>query len=90
MFHQYPKLASSRHFSFSPEGMRLEAESGQADLKWSAFYRIVETRKVFIFMQTHRGGTYVPKRCLSNPEEVAILRRLIRDNFMGKTRLEPG
>ena len=61
IFHNYPVLGSSRHFSFSDVGMHLETQDGRADLNWSAFYRIVETRRVFIFMQTHRGGTYVPK-----------------------------
>jgi hypothetical protein len=87
MFHKYPALRRSRRVSFSAEGMHVESEDARGDYKWSLFYQIVETPKTFLFMQTTRGGVYIPKRCLSASDDIVTLRRLIRDNFTGKRRL---
>jgi hypothetical protein len=87
MFHEHPSLRRSRRVSFSADGMHMESEDAQGDYKWSLFYQIVETPKTFLFMQSTRAATYIPKRCLSKSDDIVILRRLIRDNFMGKRRL---
>lgn len=87
MFHKYPAMHRSTRVSFSADGMRIEAEDAQGEFKWSLFYQIVETPKTFLFMQTTRGAVYVPKRCLSAPDDIVMLRRLIRDNFAGKRML---
>ena len=87
MFHKYPAMGHTRRVSFSAEGMHIESEDARGDYKWSLFYQIVESPKTFLFMQTTRGAVYIPKRCLPGPADIAILRRLIRDNFTGKRRL---
>jgi hypothetical protein len=84
MFHKYPAMGHLRRVSFSAEGMHIESEDARGDYKWSMFYQIVETPKTFFFMQTTRGAVYIPKRCLPRPDDIAVLRRLIRDNFTGK------
>jgi hypothetical protein len=87
MFHKYPALCRSRRVTFSSEGVHIESEDAQGDFRWPLFYQIVETPKSFLFMQTTRGATHIPKRCFSNSDDILILRRLIRDNFAGKKRL---
>jgi hypothetical protein len=83
MFQESPALRHRRRVTFSSEGLQMESEDARGDYKWSLFNRIVETRKVFIFSPTGRGGVYVPKRCLANPNDAIILRQLIRNNFRG-------
>ena len=73
MFRRLPAIEQSRSLSFSSEGLHLESEAARGDYKWWFFHRIVETPKVFMFI-VGRGGTYVPKRCLSTPGEIEILR----------------
>jgi hypothetical protein len=87
MFHKFPTMRRPCRVSFSAEGMHIESEDAQGDFKWSLFYQIWETPKTFLFMQTTRGAVYIPKRCLHTSDDIAILRRLIRDNFTGKRRL---
>jgi hypothetical protein len=87
IFQKYPAMGRTRRVSFNAEGMHIESEDARGDYKWSLFYQIVETPKTFLFMQTTRGAVYIPKRCLSRSDDVADLRRLIRDNFVGKLRL---
>ena len=89
MFRKYPAMRRLRALSFSSDGLHIESEDTRADYKWSLFHRIVETPKVFLFIVTPRGATYLPKRCLSTPDEIEILRQLIRENFRGKKRLRP-
>jgi len=87
MFRKFPVIGKPRRISFSSEGMHLESEDAQGDYKWSLFGRIVETPKFFVFMQTAYSGTYVPRRCLSKPDAILILRQLIRENFKGERTL---
>ncbi len=88
MFRSSPLLRTPRRIWFSAEGIRVESEHGRGDYKWSIFQKIVESRKTFFFMQTTRqmGGFYVPKRCLSEAA-TKDLRRVIRANFQGESRL---
>jgi YcxB-like protein len=88
IFHETPALRKPRSISFSTGGLHLESEDARGDYKWSVFPNVVETPRVFLFMQTTRSGAlYVPKRCLSGPDDVVKLRNLIRANFAGKARL---
>jgi hypothetical protein len=90
IFHESPVLQKDRKVSFSADGIHIESEDGRGEFKWSLFRNIVETPRVFLFMQTTRSGAmYIPKRCLSGSDDVAKLRSLIRANFTGKARLQP-
>jgi hypothetical protein len=87
IFQKYPAMRRTSHVSFNAEGMHIKSEDARGDYKWSLFYQIVETPKTFLFMATSRGAVYIPKQCFSKSDEVADLRRLIRDNFTGKRTL---
>jgi hypothetical protein len=87
LFRKSPQFQKSVRYTFNLEGLRFESESASGVLKWSAFDRVVETRKVFAFSISSRSGTYIPKRCLASPTDVSLLRQLIRDNFKGKWTL---
>jgi hypothetical protein len=91
IFRELPALQKPRSISFSTEGIHIDSEDARGDYKWSLFRNVVETPRVFLFMQTTRstGALYVPKRCLSGSDGVVRLRRLIRGNFAGKARLWP-
>jgi hypothetical protein len=88
MFRSSPLLRTPRRIRFSAEGIRIDSEHGRGDYKWSIFQKIVESRKIFFFMQTTRyaGSFYVPKRCLSK-SATDDLRHLIRANFRGESKL---
>jgi hypothetical protein len=73
-------LTKSRIYKFAPGGVKIEADDATTDCKWVVFRKIIETRKVFLFMYDGRVSTYLPKRCLRSPEEVKRLRRLIQDH----------
>ena len=88
MFRSSPRLRTPRRIRFSAEGIRIDSEHGRGEYKWSIFQKIVESRRTFFFMQTshYAGSFYVPKRCLSK-SATNDLRRVIRDNFQGESKL---
>jgi YcxB-like protein len=85
-FRRYPAFRKPRRFTFDPEGMHFRSADASGDYQWSVFAKVVETPRRFLFMQTNRVGTTIPKRCLSQPD-IKVLRNLVRENFQGKRRL---
>jgi hypothetical protein len=85
-FRAYPAFRKQRRFTFDCEGVHFQSEDVRGDYKWSAFASIVETPRHFLFKQTRRSGTTIPKRYLSE-SDIEILRKLLRDNFRGKRRI---
>ncbi|HLZ14316.1 MAG TPA: YcxB family protein [Candidatus Acidoferrum sp.] len=87
IFRNSPALKSTRRITLSDDGMHFESTDSTGDYKWSLFAGVMETRKTFLLKQTAYAATYIPKRCFSSPEEIQIVRDLIRKNFKGKYRL---
>jgi YcxB-like protein len=63
MFRESPALSRSRRLTFNAEGIQFDADDARGHYKWSLFMRIVETKKVFMLLQTTHAATYIPKRC---------------------------
>ncbi len=87
LFQKYPAFRKTRRMTVSPREIVIESDDARSECKWSLFTRVWETSELFLFQQTERTATYVPKRCLSSIENVHLLRELIRENFRGKCRL---
>jgi YcxB-like protein len=87
MFRKSPGIGKTRRYTFRAAGVTIHSEVSDSDCKWSLFQRVFETPRVFIFSQISSAGTYIPKRCFSSPNDVAIMRALIRENMPGKFRL---
>jgi hypothetical protein len=89
VFRESPTLRNTRTLSVGAEGIRVESEDGRGEYKWSVFPYVLETPRAFIFAQSSRGfgGTWIPKRCLSTPNDIVRLRDLVRSNCKGKIRL---
>src|SRR5207245_9766787 len=87
LFRKSPRFQEPVRYTFNAEGLRFESQHGSGAFKWSAFDRAVATRKVFVFSMTSQSGAYIPKRYLTSPDDVALFRQLIRDNFKGKWTL---
>jgi hypothetical protein len=87
VFRGTPSFAVLKRVTFRPELILFESESVKSECKWTLFLSVVETPRFFLFSQGKVGGTYIPKRCFASPEDVAFLRKLIRENFKGKAKL---
>jgi hypothetical protein len=89
MFRKSPALTKTRRYTFGTTGVAIHSEDATSDCRWSLFQRAVETPSVFVFSQTLRGGTYIPKRCFASSDDIVRLRDLIRENMPGKCKLRP-
>jgi YcxB-like protein len=87
LFRKPSRLAEPTRISFRPDKIIFQSDHGTSECKWTIFVSVYEMRKIFVFSQGKVGGTYVPKRCFSSPEDVALLRTLIRENLKGKWTL---
>ena len=87
LFRKPSPLAEATRISFRPDKIIFQSENATSECKWTIFNSVYETRKIFVFSQGKVGGTYVPKRCFSSREDVALLRTLIRENVKGKRTL---
>lgn len=81
------RLAETTRITFRPDKILFQSENGQSECKWTIFDRVFETRRVFAFSQGRIGATYVPKRCFTDPNDIQLLRQMIRENFKGKRTL---
>jgi hypothetical protein len=87
IFRGTPTFTSSKRITFRSDLVLLESADARSECKWTLFSRVFETPRVFVFARGKAGGTYVPKRCFGSQQDVAFLRKLIRENFKGKTTL---
>ena len=87
MIRSGPTLRESRQYSLSDKGVQILSELLTCDYRWGAFYKIVETRKSFLFFQSPLSAVVIPKRFLVTNEELAAVRKLVSANFKGKHRL---
>jgi hypothetical protein len=87
LFRSTPALSQPTRITFRPEHVLFENQDATADCKWEAFIRITETRHVFVFSQGGIGGTYIPKRCFAQQDDIQRLRRMICESFKGKWSL---
>jgi len=87
LFRSTPSLAETSRITFRPDEILFQSERAKSECKWTLFTRVFETRKVFAFSQGGIGATYVPKRFFTDPNDIQLLRRMIRENFKGKWTL---
>jgi hypothetical protein len=87
LFRSTPSLRETSRITFRPDKILFQSESAQSECKWTIFNRVSETREAFAFSQGKIGATYVPKRFFANPNDIQLLRRLIRENFKGELTL---
>lgn len=87
MFWNSPALKKPRQITLDAQGMRVESDDMRGDYKWSVFQSVHESTKVFAFAPTSWQGIYLPKRCLKGPEEILLVRQLIREHFQGAKHL---
>jgi hypothetical protein len=87
IFRKSPAMTKIRRYTFRSTGITIQSDDANSDCKWSLFQRAVETPSVFVFFQTVSAAIYIPKRSFAAPNDVARMRKLVRENMPGKCRL---
>lgn len=81
IFKERPALAEPNRFTFTEEGMRLEAVRGQIQLKWPMLKRWKRNRNYILVYHSALHFHIFPRRCFIRPEEFAELSALLARNI---------
>ena len=82
-----PTLAELRQYSFSEPGVHFDGQLMSCDLRWNSFYKIVESRRSFLFYLSPAFGIVIPKKCFPSGEDVMRFRTILHTNVKGKLKL---
>jgi len=85
-FRNSPRLHETLRYVVRKEGIRFASEHVTSDSKWSLYVSARETKTRFALGSSDFRALYIPKRCLT-PENVKLLRQMIRENVKGKIEL---
>ncbi len=84
-FRNSERLRETLRYELRDQGIHFVSEHVTSDSKWSLFVRAWETKTKFALGSDFRA-LYIPKRCLT-PENVKLLRQMIRENVKGNIQL---
>lgn len=71
-------LQRTQEYTISSEGFNASSESVQAYIKWNEMYTATETRDSFQFFIAKGQAYIIPKRYLSNNEDIEIIREAVK------------
>jgi hypothetical protein len=73
--------AGGAEYRFSDAGVYIQGPAGSADLRWAAFPTAVETNSAFLLFSRIDLAHTIPKRCYVNPDDITIMRELLRSHI---------
>ena len=76
----WPGSDATHHF-LTADGIEITAPDRTSLVRWTDISRAIETKKGFLFYQQKKLATFIPKRCLEGPAEIAIVRKFIARNI---------
>ena len=82
------KLGPATH-SIGPDGVSSKSTHGDGKTKWTAYFRIRETRRFFLLYTQSNFAQILPKRCFDNPADVEKYRQVLSTYYKGKLQLLP-
>lgn len=71
-------VRSPIHWSFSEELITQQMATGKAELSWSNFIKLRETRDLFLLFPQNHLAFPLPKRAFADEKEIRAFRELIR------------
>jgi len=79
-FSQQEELAAPFELEITEAGLNLTNEFGQTNRPWENFTQWKENKELFLLYHADVLYTILPKRLLSNPEEIDTIRTNLRKN----------
>jgi|SRR5208282_5877289 len=80
-FRADPRNSTGIRFRFSESGVSTASSIGEADCDWTAYRKAQETSSYFLLYPSRTDVQVIPKRCLSSPAEINLLRELFRSHI---------
>jgi YcxB-like protein len=79
-----PHVLGPTDCTFSSDGAVFVGPNGRGENRWTAYQRIQETTRVFLFYAQSNYAGIIPKRCFRNEADILRLREILRTSFQGK------
>jgi hypothetical protein len=76
-----PGNSAGARFRFSESGVVTESSAGKTDCDWTIYLKAQETLNYFLLYPSSTEAQVIPKRCLSTPGELELLRDLFRQHI---------
>ena len=74
-------------YMFSAAGLKAEGRTFTASYDWDDLQRVLETRRDFLIFVGPNAATVLPKRCFAGPQQVELLRSLMRSHMPARAQL---
>jgi hypothetical protein len=92
--HRRRNMTSVGPFVYEIDDQNIRVTGGVFELKlaWQGIHKVVETKRFFLFFVSPRMAQFLPKRAVTNAEQLSELRQLVAAkvrNSSGSNRLEP-
>jgi hypothetical protein len=76
-----PGNTAGARFRFCESGVSTDGSVGKADSSWTTYLKAQETSDYFLLYPSSTDVQVIPKRCLSSPGEIRLLRELLRSHI---------
>ncbi len=82
-----PSLREPVRYMFTAAGLAAEGRSFTARHEWEGLQRVLETHRDFLVFVGPNAATVIPKRCFAGPQQVEVLRSLLRTHMPERAQL---
>ena len=82
-------LLGIQHQTLAPEGFSISSDAFNANFKWDAIHKAIETKDFFFLYISSRSAYFIPKSRLSDAGDLERLRAVLRNYLHEKTQLRP-
>jgi YcxB-like protein len=80
-------LLGIQHQALTAEGFSTSGDAFNANLKWDAIHKAIETKHFFFLYVSSRAAYFIPKAHISSASEVDRLRNVLRTYLHDKAQL---
>ena len=86
LYDETPSLRSPQTYEFTDTGIVTSGGATSTTVGWDSLVEVIETDEFFLFYHTKRTAFYLPKRVVTEEEQRAALRQLLRTHLGDRAR----
>lgn len=82
-------MKEMKTYRFSPEGIRMEAESSTANILWQDIRKVVRTKRAVYLFIAQNVAHIIPCRCLDTDEPLRMIEQYASKKSRQRNRMRP-
>jgi YcxB-like protein len=76
------------HYSFTADGFEMNDEKSSSQISWESIHKVIETKNSFNLFINKNWFHIVPKRLILSPDNLIVMRNILRKSLAEKASLE--